>query len=102
MALCGVGRHVPALCFGHLRAGSLREVWLGHPTLVRLRADLADPLTYPGICSDCIHAGRCQTHCVAQNYLDTRHLVWPAELCSEVERRGIFPESRRRDGARSR
>mgnify|MGYP001826333467 CR=1 FL=1 len=77
----------------------MREVWFGHPTLVRLRADLADPLTFPGICRDCIHAGRCLTHCVAQNYLDTRHLVWPAELCSEVERRGIFPESRRRDGA---
>jgi len=100
MALCGVGRNVPALCFGRLGADSLREVWLRHPTLVQLRKDLAEPTTYPGLCGACLHAGRCLTSCVAQNYLDSGHLVWPAELCAEAERRGEWPESRRR-GVRS-
>jgi SynChlorMet cassette radical SAM/SPASM protein ScmF len=96
MALCGVGRSVPALCFGRLGRDSLREVWLGHPALADLRRALADPAAYPGICGQCIHAGRCLTHCLAQNYLDSGRLVWPAALCAETERRGLFPASRRR------
>ena len=101
MALCGIGRNVPELCFGRLGQDSLREVWLRHPVLVQLRADLADPAKYPGICGDCVHAGGCLTSCVAQNYLDSGRLVWPAALCAEAERRGLFPTSRRRAGGPS-
>jgi SynChlorMet cassette radical SAM/SPASM protein ScmF len=97
MALCGIGRNVPELCFGCLGTDSVREVWLSHPVLLRLRQDLDG--TYPGVCGECIHAARCLTHCVAQNYVDSGHLVWPSELCAEMERRGIFPASRRRTPA---
>jgi SynChlorMet cassette radical SAM/SPASM protein ScmF len=96
MALCGIGRSVPELCFGKLGEDSLREVWCNHPTLLQLRRDLDDVENYPGICGDCIHAARCLTHCVAQNYVDSGHLVWPASLCVEAERRGEFPVTRRR------
>jgi SynChlorMet cassette radical SAM/SPASM protein ScmF len=94
MALCGIGRNVPELCFGRLGQDSVREVWSTHPALLQLRRDLDD--TYPGICGECIHARRCLTHCVAQNYLDSGHLVWPSALCAEAERRELFPASRRR------
>jgi SynChlorMet cassette radical SAM/SPASM protein ScmF len=96
MALCGIGRNVPELCFGHLGQDSVREVWLSDPVLQELRQNLEGP--YPGICGDCIHAPRCLTHCVAQNYLDSGHLVWPSSLCAEADRRGVFPISRRRSG----
>jgi hypothetical protein len=102
MALCGIGRNVPDLCFGRLGVDSLRQVWLSHPVLVQLRKDLADPARYPGICGECIHAPGCLTSCVSQNYLDSGHLVWPDSLCAEAERRGQFLASRRRGGGSSR
>jgi SynChlorMet cassette radical SAM/SPASM protein ScmF len=93
MALCGIGRNIPELCFGRLGQDSLREVWMTHPVLVQMRKDLAGP--YPGICGDCLHAGRCMTHCLAQNYEANGRLVSPSPLCAEAERRGVFPPTRR-------
>jgi SynChlorMet cassette radical SAM/SPASM protein ScmF len=94
MALCGIGRNIPELCFGRLGEDRLRDVWLAHPTLVGLRHDLNGD--YPGICGDCIHARRCLTQCVAMNYARTGELIHPDFLCEESERRGLFPNTRRR------
>jgi SynChlorMet cassette radical SAM/SPASM protein ScmF len=96
LALCGIGRTVPELVYGHLGKDSIRDVWLNHPTLAQMRRDLDDYENYPGICGQCIHAETCLTHCVAQNYTDSGHLVWTSPLCAEMERRGIFPTSRLR------
>jgi SynChlorMet cassette radical SAM/SPASM protein ScmF len=93
MALCGIGRNVPELCFGQLGRDSLREVWLTNPTLVQMRKDMAGPFT--GVCGDCIHAGRCLTHCLAQNFEANGQLVSPSPLCAEAARRGVFPATRR-------
>ena len=93
MALCGIGRNLPELCFGKLGRDSLREVWMNHPVLRQMRKDLAGP--YPDICGDCLHAGRCMTHCLAQNYEANGKLVSPSPLCAEAVRRGVFPPTRR-------
>jgi len=93
MALCGIGRNVPELCFGRLGQDSIMEVWTSHPMLIHLRKILQGP--YPGICGDCIHAQTCLMHCVAQNYLDTGNLESPAALCREAVSRNVFPDSRR-------
>lgn len=93
MALCGIGRNVPELCFGTLGKDRLREVWMNHPVLRKMRKDLAGP--YSGICGDCLHAGRCLTHCLAQNFEVNGQLVSPSPLCAEAVRRGAFPASRR-------
>ncbi len=93
MALCGIGRNLPELCFGKLGRDSLREVWCHHPVLRQMRKDLRGP--YPGVCGDCIHAGRCMTHCLAQNYEASGKLVDVSPLCAEAERRGRFPPTRR-------
>lgn len=94
MALCGIGRNIPELCFGNLIKDDLREVWISHPTLVQLRQDLEGK--FPGICGDCIHAKRCLTHCVAMNYEQYGKLVHPNFLCDQAYKRGIFPETRRK------
>ncbi len=96
MALCGIGQTIPELCFGNLREVGVAEVWLNHPLLRQLRQELDGE--YPGVCGQCIHASRCLTWCVAQNYQDTGRLVSPAWLCAEAEERGLFPASRRRGG----
>lgn len=93
MALCGIGRNLPELCFGKLGKDSLREVWSHHPVLRQMRTDLRGP--YPGVCGDCIHAGRCMTHCLAQNYEASGRLVDVSPLCAEAVRRGVFPPARR-------
>jgi SynChlorMet cassette radical SAM/SPASM protein ScmF len=97
VALCGIGRNVPELIFGKLGVDSVRQIWFSHPTLLSLRQDLSDVEKFPGICGQCIHAPRCLTQCVAQNYLDSGHLVWPAALCAEAVRRGVFPTTRKVD-----
>jgi len=93
MALCGIGRNVPELCFGRLGEDDLREVWISHPVLRRLRKDLDGP--YRGICGDCIHAAVCQYNCVAMNYLENGELASPAPICADAAARGLFPASRR-------
>lgn len=94
MALCGIGRNVPDLCFGKLGETSVVEAWLHHPVLQELRRELDDD--YPGVCRECIHAKRCLTYCVAQNYLDSGRLVAPAWLCQEAAERAFLPQSRQK------
>lgn len=94
MALCGIGRTVPELCFGNLRDVAVAEVWLNHPLLQRLRHELDAP--YRGTCSQCIHSPRCLSHCVAQNYQQEGQFTAPFWLCAEARERGLFPTSRLR------
>ena len=95
LALCGIGRTVPELCFGHLREVSVAEVWREHPLLQELRRELAGP--FPDLCGRCLHAGHCLTYCPAQNFLDGGRLISPSSLCLEAYRRGLFPAGRLRE-----
>ncbi len=95
MALCGIGRNVPELCFGKLGRDDLKNVWFSHPTLVRIRRELNGK--FPGICGNCVHAKRCLTHCAALNYERTGKLLSPNYLCEEAEFRNEFPASRKCD-----
>ncbi len=101
MALCGIGRTVPELCFGRLGHDSLRSVWIQNPVLNQMRQDLDRP--FPGICGDCIHAPRCLTHCLAMNYEESGKLVFPSSMCITADQRGLFPSTRRKswDAAQS-
>lgn len=94
MALCGIGRTIPELCFGNLREVGVTDAWLNHPMLQELRRELDEE--YPGICGQCIHTSRCLTYCVAQNYQDSGRLVSPTWLCTEAYEQGLFPNSRLR------
>ena len=93
LALCGIGRNIPELCFGSLKTDKIKKVWLENPVLQKLRTDLNG--NYPGICADCIHATRCRTSCVALNYLASGKLIHPAPICSYMAERGKFPATRR-------
>lgn len=97
MALCGIGRTIPALCFGNLRDTDVREAWLHAPLLRELRAELDGP--YPGLCGACIHAGRCLAYCVADNYQHSGRLVTAHQLCEQARAAERFPVGRLRGGA---
>ncbi len=94
MALCGIGRNIPDLCFGTLGQDGLRDVWTAHPTLVQMRRNLEGP--FPGLCGNCIHAKVCLTHCLAMNYEATGKLVNASPICEEANRLGFFPAGRKR------
>lgn len=94
MALCGIGRTIPELCFGNTRDCSVEEIWFDDPILVQLRQELDGP--YPGLCRTCVHAGVCLTYCVALNYQATGKLVTPFALCERAYKKGVFPKSRLR------
>jgi hypothetical protein len=96
MALCGIGRTLPGLCFGKLGEASVADVWMNHPKLEQLRSELDGP--YRGICGQCIHANRCLSYCVALNYQQNGHLVTPYWLCAKAHEEGFFPASRLREG----
>lgn len=95
LALCGIGRTIPALVYGRLGQDSIRDIWLRHPVINDLRRQLADYRHFPGICGECVHAKTCLTGCVANNYVDSGSLIAPQPLCAEAARRGVFPASRR-------
>ncbi len=95
LALCGIGRTVPELCFGNLREVSVAAVWREHPVLQELRRELSGP--FPDLCGRCLHAGHCLTYCPAQNFLDSGRLISPSSLCLEAYRRGLFPATRLRE-----
>ncbi len=96
IALCGIGETIPELVYGHLGKDSIREIWINHPTILKLRQDLANVKEYPGVCGSCIHARSCRTDCVANNYTYGGKLVSPQMLCGEADRLGVFPKSRLR------
>ena len=96
IALCGIGETIPELVYGRLGEDSIRDIWLSHPVIVKLRRDLENVKEYPGVCGSCIHARGCRTGCVANNYAYGGKLVLPQKLCDEAYRLGVFPKSRLR------
>lgn len=91
-ALCGVGRTVSDLVFGHADTDDLGTLWREHPTLQALREGL--PGRLEGVCSRCLMRHRCKGACLAQNYYSTRSLWAPYWFCREAEEAGVFPASR--------
>lgn len=96
IALCGVGRNIPDLVYGRLGEDSIRSIWFHHPTIIKLRRQLADVNNYPAICRQCTLAKYCRTGCVAQNYVNSNQLVWPDALCAEAYKSGSFPKTRQK------
>lgn len=96
IALCGVGHNIPDLVYGRLGEDSIRSIWFHHPTIIKLRRLLADVSNYPAICRKCTLAKHCRTGCVAQNYVNSKQLVWPDALCVEAYKSGLFPKTRQK------
>ena len=94
IALCGIGRTCPELVYGRLGRDSIREIWFSNPTILNLRRALMDVDTLPGVCARCLFVRICRTGCVANNHSETGSLIAPTWLCTEADRRGLFPSAR--------
>ncbi len=97
ISLCGIGVTVPELVFGHLATEALYDVWCQAPVLKTVREQIPDQLE--GICHNCLHRNLCQGHCIAHNYHITGQLNAPFHFCEQADRAGLFPITRKRDGA---
>ncbi len=96
IALCGIGRTMPEFIYGNIATSSIRDIWLNHPAVLKLRSDLRDFTGYPELCRNCIFLRRCRTSCVVQNYSDYGRLIWPSDLCLKAEESGLFSDTRKR------
>ena len=96
IALCGIGRNIPDLVYGRLGEDSIRTIWLHHPTIIKMRQVLNDVKKYPSICRECSLVRHCRTGCVARNFVNSKHLVWPDAMCTEAYQKGLFPETRQK------
>jgi len=63
---------------------------------LKLRQVLDDVDNYPQICKECTMAKQCRTGCVAQNFVNGKHLVWPEALCIKAHQAGLFPATRKK------
>ena len=92
--MCGIGKTVPELVFGHAADDSLEDVWNNALVLCELREGL--PVRLEGICGDCLLKGLCRGGCIAQNYYRSKDMWAPFWYCEEAKKRGLFPETRMR------
>jgi SynChlorMet cassette radical SAM/SPASM protein ScmF len=91
-ALCGIGKTVPDLVFGHAVNDRLEDIWTKTPVLQELRAGI--PHRLEGICRDCLMKSLCLGSCIAQNYYSRKNIWAPFWYCEEAYTQGIFPETR--------
>jgi SynChlorMet cassette radical SAM/SPASM protein ScmF len=93
-ALCGIGKSVKELVFGHAGKDGLEAVWRKTAVLKKIREGLPEGLE--GICGECLMKEACLGNCIAQNYYMTRNLLSPFWFCEAAREKGLFPESRLR------
>ncbi len=96
-AMCGIGKTVPDLVYGHAAKDKLEEIWENSNVLQELRKGFPGKLE--GICADCLMKGICLGSCVAQNYYSTGNLWASNWYCEAAKEIGRFPETRLRPEA---
>ena len=91
-ALCGIGKNVPELCFGHAGTDRIQDIWENTGALAEIRDRL--PRELKGICSRCLMKNVCLGQCVANNYYAYHDLLAGHKFCEEAAEAGVFPGTR--------
>ncbi len=91
-ALCGIGRNVPELCFGHAPDDHIRDIWEHSNVLNEIREFLPGKLK--GICGRCLMKNVCLGQCIAGNYYAYHDLLAGHKFCEDAADAGIFPGTR--------
>jgi SynChlorMet cassette radical SAM/SPASM protein ScmF len=94
LSLCGIGFTQPDLIYGHIESSSLQDIWYNHSGLLQLREQI--PAQLEGVCGQCIHKHICQGSCIANNYSATGEYKAAYYLCSQADKLGLFPASRKK------
>lgn len=91
-ALCGIGKNVPELCFGHAGRDRIKDIWENAAALNEIRRHLPGDLK--GICSRCFMKNVCLGQCIANNYYVYHDLLAGHKFCEDAAEAGVFPETR--------
>lgn len=91
-SLCGIGKTIPELVFGHAGIDRLEDVWNNSPVLREIRKGIPD--RFEGICGKCLLKDICLGSCIAQNYYLSKSFWAPFWYCHEANSQGLFPETR--------
>jgi radical SAM protein with 4Fe4S-binding SPASM domain len=94
LAMCGIGVHIPELCYGIVGVDSVKSIWVSHPSLLNLRQTL--PSNLEGICRECLFRDKCYGSCVANNYQVNNSLIGSNWFCQMADDVQIFPRTRER------
>lgn len=94
-SLCGIGKSVPELVFGHAGIDRLEDIWNNSLVLQEIRKGIPDRLE--GICGRCLLKNICLGSCIAQNYYLNKSFWAPFWYCHEANKKGLFLETRLRD-----
>lgn len=88
-ALCGIGKVIPEMIFGHVSRDKVAEVWENASILNELRLGL--PHRIQGVCAECIMRDICLGGCIAQNYYTNKNIWESYWFCEEAFKSGCFP-----------
>lgn len=91
-ALCGIGKTLPEMIFGHVERDRVIDVWKDNQILRDVREGL--PHRLEGVCSGCLMRATCLGNCMAQNYYRTRNLWASYYYCAQAFEEGLFPKTR--------
>jgi len=91
-SICGIGKILPELNFGHASKDRLKDIWSNSEFLNQIRTGL--PSQLKGVCSSCIMKSICLGTCIAANYHHGKDIFSPFWFCEEAYKKGLFPETR--------
>lgn len=92
LSMCGIGTHIPDLCYGKIGDVKIADVWTSHSVIKKMRQTL--PAELDGVCSRCLLKERCLGNCVAENYYLSGRLNASYWFCQDALEQGLFPLSR--------
>ncbi len=91
-SMCGIGKHIPELIFGHASTDRLEDVWRDSPVINEIRDGL--PGRIEGVCGECAMKRLCLGNCIAHNFYVSNSLWAPFWYCEAARKKRLFPGSR--------
>jgi radical SAM protein with 4Fe4S-binding SPASM domain len=92
ISVCGIGRRRRELVMGNIKKDSIAHIWRHGRLFEEIRRIV--PFHMKGICGKCIFRYHCRGFCRSDMLYNNHSLAEPYDLCEELFRRGLFPETR--------
>jgi SynChlorMet cassette radical SAM/SPASM protein ScmF len=92
VSICGIGNRKKNLIMGNVKEKNIANIWKDGELFKDIRKKI--PFQMKGICERCLFKYQCLGFCRAEVLFNDQSLTDPYEICDEVFKKGLFPESR--------